>query len=461
MSRRWRSFRRRYLALINWWAHAGYYRTALPVGESFVETAKDVFGDRYLTMHQAIEGHVGLGHIYAALGRPDDARREYEIARSGYIRVQDYSMLEYTMWSEMMMVLTPYRSDNIGDRARLASDAARAWKVTTGITVAGPIDRAPTEVWLDILEGRWAEAIQLARESLSGTNTNMVYGGIATLAWLACHRGERDEAWRWVFRFFPDGPLTEPGDHFFPLALIAQMAAAELSLDAGDLDTARRWIETRERWISWSGALLWRAETQLLWARYHRLDGDLDNARQNVRRARQLASEPRQPLVLVAADRLLGELATADRDTDSAERHLQQSLDLAQACRAVFEEARTLLALAELRASTDRIEEAESLIARVREICVPLDAKPTLRRAGDLVKRLRRAPSTARVRFGLTPRELDVLRLLVDGKTDREIAVDLFISHHTVMNHVSNILGKLEVDSRTAAATFAVRHELV
>jgi DNA-binding CsgD family transcriptional regulator len=62
--------------------------------------------------------------------------------------------------------------------------------------------------------------------------------------------------------------------------------------------------------------------------------------------------------------------------------------------------------------------------------------------------------------MGLTARERGVLLLIVEGKTDREIAVDLFISHHTVMRHVSNILGKLGVESRTAAATYAVRHNI-
>jgi non-specific serine/threonine protein kinase len=61
---------------------------------------------------------------------------------------------------------------------------------------------------------------------------------------------------------------------------------------------------------------------------------------------------------------------------------------------------------------------------------------------------------------GLTPRELDVLRLLVDGLSDREIAERLFISPHTVMRHVAGILNKLGVPSRTAAATWAVRHDL-
>jgi non-specific serine/threonine protein kinase len=61
---------------------------------------------------------------------------------------------------------------------------------------------------------------------------------------------------------------------------------------------------------------------------------------------------------------------------------------------------------------------------------------------------------------GLSPRELEVLGLMVEGKSDREIADDLFISHHTVSRHVSNILGKLGVPSRAAAAAVAVRDGL-
>jgi DNA-binding NarL/FixJ family response regulator len=59
--------------------------------------------------------------------------------------------------------------------------------------------------------------------------------------------------------------------------------------------------------------------------------------------------------------------------------------------------------------------------------------------------------------YGLTTRELQVLRLLAEGLSDREIAERLFISPHTVMRHVTGVLGKLSVTSRTAAATLAVR----
>jgi non-specific serine/threonine protein kinase len=61
---------------------------------------------------------------------------------------------------------------------------------------------------------------------------------------------------------------------------------------------------------------------------------------------------------------------------------------------------------------------------------------------------------------GLTPREREVLALLAEGRSDPEIAEVLFVSQHTVGNHVVNILGKLGVPSRAAAAAYAVRHGL-
>jgi DNA-binding CsgD family transcriptional regulator/tetratricopeptide (TPR) repeat protein len=62
---------------------------------------------------------------------------------------------------------------------------------------------------------------------------------------------------------------------------------------------------------------------------------------------------------------------------------------------------------------------------------------------------------------GLTPRELEVLRLVAAGKSNRDIASMLVISEHTVARHVQNILSKLAVSSRTAAGAFAFEHGLV
>jgi ATP/maltotriose-dependent transcriptional regulator MalT len=62
---------------------------------------------------------------------------------------------------------------------------------------------------------------------------------------------------------------------------------------------------------------------------------------------------------------------------------------------------------------------------------------------------------------GLTDRELEVLRLVAAGRSNREIASELVISEHTVARHVQNIFTKLRVSSRTAATAFAFEHDLV
>jgi DNA-binding NarL/FixJ family response regulator len=61
----------------------------------------------------------------------------------------------------------------------------------------------------------------------------------------------------------------------------------------------------------------------------------------------------------------------------------------------------------------------------------------------------------------LTPREVEVLRLVATGLADREIAAALCVSQRTVTNHVASIRAKLGVRSRSAATAYAVRHGLV
>ena len=61
----------------------------------------------------------------------------------------------------------------------------------------------------------------------------------------------------------------------------------------------------------------------------------------------------------------------------------------------------------------------------------------------------------------LTDRELEVLRLVATGRTNREIAAILVISAHTVARHVQNIFVKLDLSSRAAATAYAYEHDLI
>ena len=176
-------------------------------------------------------------------------------------------------------------------------------------------------------------------------------------------------------------------------------------------------------------------------------------ARHFAEQALTLASEPRQPLALIAIHRFLGQLGTQDGRVELAGNHLAQSLALAEACAAPFERALTLLEFAQLHLTTGKIDQAQAVLAEVRTIAESLDAGPTLARVTALENQISVAPPVYPA--GLTAREIDVLRLVAQGLSDAEVAEHLSISPRTVSSHLTSIYTKLEVNSRTAAAMAA------
>jgi DNA-binding NarL/FixJ family response regulator len=100
-------------------------------------------------------------------------------------------------------------------------------------------------------------------------------------------------------------------------------------------------------------------------------------------------------------------------------------------------------------------DDAEALeLDAARRVLAELGAAPDLARLDS------RAPVSGS-EHGLTPRQVDVLRLVASGKSNREIATALTISEHTVARHLQNIFASLGVSSRTAASAYAFEHGLV
>jgi ATP/maltotriose-dependent transcriptional regulator MalT len=245
------------------------------------------------------------------------------------------------------------------------------------------------------------------------------------------------------------------------VGLTALRFGVELSLDAGDLRGAQGWLAAHGAWLQWSGAVLGLSEGAALGARYYRQTGDAQQAHLHAEHALAHASEPRQPLALLTAHRLLGELATDAGQWNEAAGHLDTSLTLATACAAPFERALTLLALAELRAATGERDLAGHLLGQVRAICDPLGAKPALARADALAAALETAQVAAPAfPAGLSTREVEVLRLVAQGLTNTQVAAQLFLGPRTVETHLRSIYNKLGVSTRAAATHFAVSHGL-
>jgi DNA-binding NarL/FixJ family response regulator len=109
------------------------------------------------------------------------------------------------------------------------------------------------------------------------------------------------------------------------------------------------------------------------------------------------------------------------------------------------------------------VEGARLELEGAREVFERLGARPDLASVRAIGASLdaERKGKTPASRHGLTERELQVLRLIASGKTDKAIAPELSLSVKTVDRHVSNIFTKLDVSSRAAATGFAYKRQLI
>lgn len=153
-----------------------------------------------------------------------------------------------------------------------------------------------------------------------------------------------------------------------------------------------------------------------------------------------------------SADRYLARIAALDGDTGAAQRHFDIALEMDRRMGSVIHVAETLSRRAGFAAAHGRAEEARRLAEEARAIATPIGQARVL----DLV-----SPILAAGPDNLTERELDVLRLLAVGLSNREIAERLFISANTAANHVRSILLKTGAANRTQAAMYAADHELL
>jgi DNA-binding CsgD family transcriptional regulator len=168
------------------------------------------------------------------------------------------------------------------------------------------------------------------------------------------------------------------------------------------------------------------------------------------------------------ADRLTVATADADAFGKHGADELLEAWDRVAEARAALSEpyplggallraAEAALALGDRDGAAERLQRAASLAAELGagplgEQVTWLARRARIRLAGD------DAPEDPAGALGLTEREIEVLRLVAAGRSNREIAGELFISPKTASVHVSNILGKLNVASRGEAA--AVAHTL-
>jgi DNA-binding CsgD family transcriptional regulator/tetratricopeptide (TPR) repeat protein len=294
------------------------------------------------------------------------------------------------------------------------------------------------------LHGDWTSALEeaeLARqrceEAMNRPAAGQAYYQQAELLRLRGDLSEAEEAYRAAGRF---GREPQPG-----LAL--------LRVAQGDLEAAKGAIR-RVRAVTTEPlqrAVLLPALVEIMLAA-----NEDEEARHGADELAEIASASDRPMLAGFACFAQGSVELAAANAAAALTSLRRALAIWHELDAPYEVARTqLLSGLACRALGD--EDTATV-----EFGAALDAFRVLGARPDAARVERLLRSTAGVgSHGLTPRELEVLRLVAGGKTNREIASILVVSEHTVARHVQNILLKLRVSSRTAAAAFAFEHELV
>jgi len=303
-------------------------------------------------------------------------------------------------------------------------------------------------------QGRWEEAesqLTAAVDGLEASRPPMVGDALARLGELRRRQGRLEEA---------EDLFARTETHSLSL-----LGRAALALDRGEYEEAvevadrylRRYADpTRvERSAGLEVAIGALART-----------GEYKRAGLLLGELREIAARtPTRPL-LAAVCSSEGTLAMMRGDHDAARRAYEDALDFLASSNARFETARVRLDLAAVLSASGRRDRARREAEVAHSEFQAMGAERDSARALTMLGELRVVPSAAPTGVVdtplavLSPRELEVLGLVAEGLTNRDIAGRLVLSEHTVNRHVANILRKLGLPSRAAAASLAGRYGL-
>jgi DNA-binding CsgD family transcriptional regulator len=184
--------------------------------------------------------------------------------------------------------------------------------------------------------------------------------------------------------------------------------------------------------------------------------GDTSEARTACRELHEIAESFGSRVLGAVAAQAAGAVALAEGTVPVAAGLLRRAWQVWQELPAPYPAARVRVLLGRCCRALGDLEGAELELRAARTVFEQLGARPDLAR----LEAAGRTASAARP-HGLTQRELEVLRLVATGKSNKDIASSLFLSERTVERHVSNIFRKLDVPSRAAATAHAYQHALV
>lgn len=183
---------------------------------------------------------------------------------------------------------------------------------------------------------------------------------------------------------------------------------------------------------------------------------DIQEARSACRELEEIAEHFDTDVVGALSAQARGTIDLAEGDTRAALDPLRHAWQVWQQVEAPYMAARVRVLMGLACRSLGDDEAGDLELGAARAVFERLGAVPELARLDSLDKRATSVPP-----HPLTTRELQILRLIVAGKTNKAIATSLFLSERTIDRHVSNIFSKLDVPSRAAATAYAYDYKLL
>jgi len=184
--------------------------------------------------------------------------------------------------------------------------------------------------------------------------------------------------------------------------------------------------------------------------------GYTDKATEGCTELESIAQQCETEILLAMAAHARGAVQLAHHDAKNAAGALRFAFDVWAKVGAPYIAARIRVLLAGAYRALGDFDGAELELDAARRVFEDLGAAPALAALAIASQSTKRSGT-----YGLSPRELEVLRLVATGKSNKAIARSLFVSERTIDRHVSNVFAKLNVSSRAAATAFAYEHDLV
>ncbi len=246
-------------------------------------------------------------------------------------------------------------------------------------------------------------------------------------------------------------PGTPPGDHGYQQWLMAVEMRVRLAVAAGDLDAAEEWLKALDRELETKPHVPGELMLELGRARLHLAREEADAAGEIAGSVVREARRTQNMLALIDALQLQARSLQLLGDWTQALGVAAEAVVTASQCELGYLQALARITRLEIaHAFGDNSDPVQAETVSLAEKLQEMGALP----AAERLKAL--APQQPQGYLaGLTRREVEVLHLVAKGKTDNEIAEELFISPRTVGTHVGNMLNKTGTNNRVELATWA------